>query len=57
MEAANKFSDQFYRDLALHHIYGLCKIANDDTAQSISEQIGTAKIRADIVARRAALFD
>ena len=57
IDAANKLSDRFYRDLALHYIYGLCKRANDDTAERIFQQIETAKIRADIVEGRAALFD
>jgi hypothetical protein len=56
-EAANKLSDRFYRDLALHNIYGLCKLTNDETAQRISEQIETTAIRDDIVQGRPALFD
>jgi hypothetical protein len=57
MNAANKLSDRFYKDLALQYIYGLCKRANDDTAERIFQQIETAKIRDDIVEGRAALFD
>jgi hypothetical protein len=57
IEAANKLSDCFYRDLALHYIYGLCRRANDETAQRIFEQIETAKIRDDIIQGRTALFD
>jgi hypothetical protein len=57
IDAANKLSDRFYKDLALHYIYGLCMRANDDTAERIFQQIETAKIRADIVEGRAALFD
>ena len=57
IEAANKLTDPFYRDLALHHIYGLCKLANDEKAKHISEQIKTANIRGDVDQGRHALFD
>jgi hypothetical protein len=57
IQAAKKLSDPFYRDLALHYIYGLCKRANDDTAQRIFEQIEMANVRGDIVEGRGALFD
>jgi hypothetical protein len=57
IETANKLSDSFYRDLALHYIYDLCRRANDETAQRIFEQIETAKIRDDIIHGRTALFD
>ena len=57
IEAANKLTDTFYRDLALHHIYGLCKLANDETAKRISEQIETATMQDDITQGRDALFD
>jgi hypothetical protein len=57
IEAANKLTDTFYRDLALHQIYGLCKLANDETAKSVSEQIKTANIRGDVDQGRNALFD
>jgi hypothetical protein len=57
IQAATKLSDRFYRDLAFHNIYGLCKLANDETAQRIAEQIETADIRDDILQGRHALFD
>jgi hypothetical protein len=57
INAANKLSDRFYKDLALHYIYGLCKRANDDTAEDIFLQIETAEIRDDILEGRPALFD
>ena len=57
IDAANNLSDRFYKDLALHYIYGLCTRADDDTAERIFQQIETAKIRDDIAEGRAALFD
>lgn len=57
IEAANKLSDRFYRDLAFHNIYVLCKLANDETTQRVYKQIETSDIRDDIVQGRHALFD
>ena len=55
---AEGISDKFYRDTALHFIYGLCQRANDDAASKrIFEQIDTLEIRGNILDGRPALFD
>ena len=55
---AEGISDEFYRDTALHFIYGLCQRANDQaTTKRIFDRIATDKIRGNILDGRPAVFD
>ena len=55
---AERISDRFYRDTALHFIYVLCHRAGDCTAaKRIFDQISTYEIRGNILDGRPALFD